>query len=116
MTNATLTRTQLTAYEAEALHRVDRAAYDHSLAVGAFVTRYGRPEVLQEAAELFLSLLDELVADTDIRTGAFEYAMFMAEFGMNDRHASQAYRLREEFQRDLYNAAIAERETAKVGA
>jgi len=109
-TTIELNRTDLTQYETEKLHLADRKVADHSLAVGAFMTRYGRPEVLQEAADLFLSLLDELVADTDIRTGALDYAMFMAECGMNDRHASQAYRLREEFQFDLYLAAISTRE------
>lgn len=108
-----LTRTDLTQYETEKLHLAELKVADYSLAVGAFMTRYGREEVLKEAADLFLSMLDEFVADTDIRTGALEYGMFMAEFGMNDRHASQAYQLREAFMRDLFKAAIAERNTVK---
>lgn len=111
-----LTRTDLTDYETAQLHSVDQKVAEHSLAVGAFVTRYGRPEVLNEAASVFLELLESLTADANIRTGALEYGMFMAEFGSNDRHASQAYQLRERFIFDLYRATIAERQTEKVGA
>lgn len=114
-TTIELNRTDLTQYETEKLHLAQLKAMQHSLAIGAFMTRYGQPEVLQEAADLFLALLDEMVADTDIRTGAFDYAMTMLNFQMNDRRASQARRLRAEFMRDLYNAAISER-NEKVGA
>lgn len=113
-----LTRTELTPYEAQALYRVLLKTSNHSLAVGAFMTRYGQPEVLQEAADLFLSLLDELVADCSIRAEALEYGQAMAKFGMNDRHGSQARQLRENFMHDLYSAAVADREhlAAKAGA
>jgi hypothetical protein len=111
-----LNRTDLTDYEAAQLHATELKVADHSFAVGAFMTRYGREEVLREAAELFLELLESLVADADIRTGALAYERDMSEFSMNDTHASQAHQLRQHFLFDLYRAAIAERETAKVGA
>jgi hypothetical protein len=111
-----LNRTDLTDYEAAQLHATMLQVVDHSIAVGAFMTRYGQHEVLLEAANLFTDLLESLVTNADIRTGALAYGRNMSEFAKNDRHASQAYQLREEFLFDLYRAAIAERETAKVGA
>mgnify|MGYP000075922505 CR=1 FL=1 len=111
-----LTRTDLTDYETAQLHAVDQKVYEHSIAVGAFMTRYGRHEVLVEAADVFMQLHDSLLADADIRTGALEYGMVMAEFSSNDRVASQAHQLRERFIFDLYRAVIAERQTEKVGA
>lgn len=114
-TTIELKRTDLTAYETNALHQTEVKVREHAFAVGAFVTRYGRQEVLMEAANLFMALHDDLVADADIRTGALDYGMFMAEFGMNDYHASQSHRLQEEFLVSLYRAVIAERNT-KAGA
>lgn len=105
-----LTRTQLTDYEAAKLHEVAIKVYNHSFAVGAFMVRYGRPEVLAEAAELFSALLDELVADAEIRTEALGYGRIMANFKMEDTHASQSYRLCNEFEYDLFRAAIGTRE------
>lgn len=114
--NTTLNRTDLTAYETEVLHATEVKVAEHSFAVGAFMTRYGSEEVLHEAADLFLSLLDQLVADADIRDGALEYGQVMSEFGMNDSHASQAYQLRERFLFDLYRAVLGTREGNKVKA
>ena len=116
MSTETLTRTALTAYEAEQLHAVQVRLNAHSLAIGAYMTRYGRPEVLQEAAELFLELLESLVNDADIRTGALAYERDMSEFAMAETRVSQATQLRESFAFDLYRAAVADRETVKAGA
>jgi hypothetical protein len=108
-TETILTRTELTAYETNALHAAEVKAREHSLAIGAFMTRYGRPEVLQEAAELFLELLESLTNDADIRTGALEYGQFMAEHGANQYGISQATQLLERFMFDLFRAVIGER-------
>lgn len=104
-----LTRTDLTTYETNALHAAEVKAREHSLTIGAYMTRYGRPEVMQEAAALFLELLESLTNDADIRTGALGYGQVMAEFAANDRHAAQATQLVNAFMFDLYRAAIAER-------
>jgi hypothetical protein len=82
---------------------------EHSLAVGAFITRYGSKATLTEAADLFLKLLAELTADANLRPGALEYGMTSATWAANDRNASQAHQLRGEFLKMLFSAAIAER-------
>lgn len=107
--NTTLNRTDLTAYETEVLHATKNKVAEHSLAVGAFMTRYGSEDVLQEAANLFLELVQQLDADANLRTAALVYGMEMAEFAANDRHASQAYQLRSRFLNYLYSAAAADR-------
>ena len=112
--STTLNRTDLTDYETAQLHAAQLKIAEHSLAVGAFMTRYGREEVLQEAATLFLELLESLTNDANIRTGALAYGRDMA--GFEDVHASQATQLRERFAFDLYRAAVAERETSKAVA
>ena len=106
---ATLTRTELTAYEVEQLHRAKLEVANHSLAVGAFVTRYGNEATLTEAANLFLELLEALTADDQLRIGALEYGMTSATWAANDGNASQAHQLRGEFLKMLFSAAIAER-------
>jgi hypothetical protein len=106
---ATLTRTELTAYETAQLHRAKSEVAKHSLAVGAFVTRYGNEATLSEAADLFLKLLAELTADADLRPGALEYGMTSATWAANDRNASQAHQLRGEFLKMLFSAALADR-------
>ena len=106
---ATLTRTELTAYETAQLHRAKLEVAKHSLAVGAFVTRYGNETTLTEAAELFLELLEGLTADSDIRPGALEYGMTSATWAANDSNASQAHQLRGEFLKMLFSAALADR-------
>jgi len=110
----TLNRTELTAYETEQLHATQVKIRDHSFAVGAFMTRYGREEVLQEAATLFLELLESLTNDANIRTGALAYGRDMA--GFEDVHACQATQLCERFAFSLYSSAVAERETTKAVA
>jgi len=105
----TLNRTDLTAYETEILHATKVKVAEHSLAVGAFITRHGNEASLQEAATLFLELVQQLDADANIRTAALVYGMEMAESAANDRHASQAYQLRSQFLNYLYSAAAAER-------
>jgi hypothetical protein len=112
MTAATLTRTELTAHETAQLHRAKLEVAKHSLAVGAFVTRYGNEATLTEAAELFLELLESLTADSDIRPAALEYGMTSATWAANDRNASQAHQLRGEFLKMLFSAAMAD----KLGA
>ncbi len=104
-----LTRLELTAYEAERLHETEKSVAAHSISVGAFVTRYGPQEALSEAAGLFLGLLDGLVADTNIRSGALGYGMLMADFRKEERQVSQTYQLQAHFLFDLYRAAIGER-------
>jgi len=116
MTTTTLNRTDLTQYETEKLHLAQLKVRDHAIAVGAFMTRYGREEVLMEAADLFMFLLDDLVADTDIRDGALEYGMFMAEFRKNDRQVAQTYQLQGHFLFDLYRAVLGTREGNKAKA
>jgi hypothetical protein len=109
MTSITLNRTELTEYETAILHQVKQNVRSHSIAVGAFVSRYGTEANLAEAAELFLRLNQALTADSEIRTEAIQYGMSMANFGAGDQNASQAYRLRCEFLKMLYSSAIAER-------
>jgi hypothetical protein len=116
MTYATLNRTDLTTYEAAQLHATQLKIAEHSIAVGAFVARCGRQEVRLEAAELFLQLLETLVNDENIRTGALAYERDMSEFSAAETRTSQATQLRERFAFDLYRAAVAERETVKVAA
>lgn len=106
-------RLDLSEYEAKQLHEVGLEVKKHSLAVGHWVMRYGRPELLQEAAGLFLGLMCNLVQDKALRTEAFGYAEAMAKFAANDSHASQAHRLCEEFEHQLYQAVIAERKDEK---
>jgi hypothetical protein len=105
-----LTRTELTAHEYETIGNTAQKVRDHSLAVGAFVTRYGREEVLAEAADLYLSLLAELTNDLEIRTGALEYGLFFAQERTKDKN--QARQLQGEFLVLLYQNAIADRKVA----
>jgi len=114
--NAELTRTQLTDFETAKLHAVAQEVRRHSFEVGAFVTRVGQHDALSTAADLFLSLNEDLATDEDVRTGALEYGLAYAENRARDRQASQASALQGEFLVMLYKAAIADRATAKVGA
>jgi hypothetical protein len=107
-----MNRTDLTAYETKALHEATLQIREHSLAVGAFVTRYGSEEVLAEAAELYLSMLDELTNDSQIRTGALEYGIAFAEGRANDRQASQASQLWGQFLSMVLTNAVADRKVA----
>lgn len=107
---ATLTRTELTDHETATFHKAQLMARENSLAIGAFQTRYGQPELLTQAAELFLVALNGLVADNNIRTKALGYALEMSESRANSYGIAQATQLRELFLADLYRAAIAERE------
>lgn len=109
MTTTTLNRTELTEYETAILHQVKQNVRSHSIAVGAFVSRYGTEETLAEAAELFLRLNQALVEDANIRTEALHYGLSSSYFGSNDQSASQAYRLRCEFLKMLYGSAVSER-------
>lgn len=111
-----LTRTQLTDFEAAKLHAVAQEVRRHSFEVGAFVTRSGQHDALSAAADLFLSLNEDLVSDKEVRTAALEYGLAFAENRAADRHASQAATLQGEFLVMLYKNAIAERADAKVGA
>jgi hypothetical protein len=112
MTTTTLNRTELTEYETAILHEVKKHVRSHSIAVGAFVVRYGSEEALAEAGKLFLDLLKSLTADSGIRVEALEYGLASATWGANDQNASQAYQLRSEFLRLLYSSAIAEKTEA----
>jgi hypothetical protein len=112
MTTTTLNRTELTEYETAILHEVKKRVRSHSIAVGAFVVRYGSEEALAEAGKLFLDLLKSLTADSGIRVEALEYGLASATWGANDQNASQAYQLRSEFLRLLYSSAIAEKTEA----
>lgn len=103
-------RMDLTAYETEAGHQVALKVREHSLAVGAFVTRYGRDEVLQEAAELYLLLVEELTNDSQIRMEALDYALHWAENRTRDK--VQAIQLQGEFLKMIYNNVIANRKVA----
>lgn len=96
------------------MHLAELQVADNSFAVGAFVMNHGRPEVLEQAAKLFIALLAEMVDDCDLRTGALDYGLAMSTFAANDYHASQSYKLRSEFLASIYRAAIATRE--RVGA
>jgi hypothetical protein len=109
MTTITLNRTDLTAHETAILHEVKEQVRSHSLAVGAFVVRHGSEATLAEASDLFLSLLQSLTSDSQVRIGALEYGLASATWGANDQSASQAYQLRSEFLKLLYSSAIAEK-------
>jgi hypothetical protein len=111
-----LTRTQLTDFETAKLHAVAQEVRRHSFEVGCFVTRSGQQDAMTVAAELYLSLNDDLVSDEDVRTGALEYGLAYAENRAKDRHASQAATLQGQFLVMLYKNAIADRADAKVGA
>ena len=115
MITETLTRTALTEYETEKLHMAFTRVKDYSFEVGVFMTRWGQPDLLQKASDLFLSLNAELFADVDIRTGALEYGLAFAENRANDRHASQAANLVGGFLALVYSATIADRLTSKAG-
>jgi hypothetical protein len=106
-------RTDLTEYETEKLHLAQLRVRDHSLAVGAFMTRYGQLEVLREAGDLHTFLTESLMADKDIRTGALGYGYEMELSRSNDRHAAQARQLCAAFLADVYASVIASR---KIGA
>ena len=105
----TTTRTDLTAYEVEKLHAVSLIVKKFSLEVGAFVTRSGSERDKTIAANLYLELLEDLVSDNEVSTGAIRYDLFMASHGKLDENASQAYRLRCDFLEMLFNNVIAER-------
>jgi len=107
-----MNRTDLTEHEAAALHAATLQIREHSLAVGAFVTRYGREEVLAEAAELYLSMLDALTNDSEIRTGALEYGIAFAEGRANDRNSSQVSQFSGQFFAMLLTNAVADRKVA----
>lgn len=107
-----MNRTDLTAYETKALHEASVQIRNHSLAVGAFVTRYGREEVLAEAAELYLSILDKLTNDSQIRTGALEYGVAFAASKANLRQVSQASQLQGQFLEMVLTNAVADRKVA----
>lgn len=113
---AQFSRTDLTAYETEQLQAARVAVKAQSLAVGSFVFGSGNPDYLQAAADLYLDLLAKLTADADIRTGALGYGLFLAMGRANDRHASQASVLQGKFLIMLFENAIADRASAKVGA
>ncbi len=106
-------RLDLSEYEAKHLHQVGVEVKKHSLAVAHWVLRYGRSELIREAVEVFAELKDKLVQDKELRIEAFGYAEAMAKFAANDYHASQAHRLCEEFEHQLYQAVIAERKDEK---
>lgn len=117
MTTTMLTRTDLTEYETEKIHLAEMRALEYSLEVSAFVIRDTRQRsAIKRAADLCDAMLTEFVNDTDIRTGALEYALKMSEFGMEDPHAFQGYRLRQEFLRDIYRLAIHIRNTRGLEA
>jgi hypothetical protein len=107
-----MNRTDLTAYETKTLHEATLQIRKHSLAVGAFVTRYGREEVLAEAAELYLSLLEALTNDLEIRTGALEYWNAFAASRANLRQVSQAAQLQGQFLEMVLTNALADRKVA----
>lgn len=108
------TRTDLTEHETNALHATKRRVYESSFSIGAFIMRSNDIALREQAAALFLELLNALVSDANIRTGALGYGRDMARFSMNDRNASQAHQLRAEFLSDLYRAAVSERENAEA--
>ena len=114
--SAELTRTQLTDFETAKLHAVAQEVRRHSFEVGAFVTRSGQHDALSAAADLFLSLNEDLASDEDVRTGALEYGLAFAENRAADRHASQAAALQGQFLVMLYKAAIADRADAEAAA
>ena len=113
MESTTLNSLELTDYEATELHDYERRAAEYSREVGCFVTRSGKSEDIELGARLFLELVSLMESDTRVRTGALRYGLFWAGQTINSRNASQAYQLRATFLRDVYLAAIAEREAAK---
>lgn len=114
MTTQELNRTDLTAYETATIHELRQAASANSLTIGAYIVS-GSNGLGFTGSELFATLLERLIADSNLRDGALAYARFMAEDRANQNRTSQAAQLQARFIARLTSRALAAR-AAKAGA